>query len=78
MTDQGWSSASFRCGRCGHKFTVTTEAEYIDRRDAHEHAHALIDALGLSPEIFEEAAYVLTRMAAVLRATARGGEAAKE
>jgi hypothetical protein len=41
---QGWDRADFRCGRCGHTFTATTEDDYVTRRVAHTTAHDLLDA----------------------------------
>jgi hypothetical protein len=42
---QGWDQATFSCGRCGAKRTVTTEADYLKAVGAHHDAHAVWDRL---------------------------------
>jgi hypothetical protein len=44
VSDQGWTRADFRCGRCGEHITATTEAQYLLRVTAHHTAHDLLDA----------------------------------
>lgn len=44
-TGQAWDLAEFSCGRCGEKFTATTEAEYVEKYSGHQAAHALIDQM---------------------------------
>lgn len=44
MTELGWDSAEFRCGRCGHSFIATTEADYVIGQRSHQAAHSLLDA----------------------------------
>jgi hypothetical protein len=41
----GWDQATFRCGRCGAKYTVTTEEAYLQAVGVHTDAHALWDRL---------------------------------
>lgn len=40
--EQGWDQADFSCGRCPHRFTATTEAEYLLRLQLHRAAHDLV------------------------------------
>jgi hypothetical protein len=40
---QGWDQATFSCGRCGAKRTVTTEADYLQAIGVHHDAHILFD-----------------------------------
>ncbi|MFM9681661.1 hypothetical protein [Streptomyces brasiliscabiei] len=42
---QGWDQATFSCGRCGAKRTVTTEAAYLQVVGAHHDAHIVWDRL---------------------------------
>lgn len=42
---QGWDQATFSCGRCGAKRTVTTEADYLKAVGAHRDAHTVWDRL---------------------------------
>ncbi|MCX4598308.1 hypothetical protein OG819_55210 [Streptomyces sp. NBC_01549] len=44
-TEQGWDQATFSCGRCGAKRTVTTEADYLKAVGVHRDAHAVFDRL---------------------------------
>lgn len=41
----GWDQADFRCGRCGARHTVRTEANYLQAVGVHRHAHAVWDRL---------------------------------
>ncbi|MER5995868.1 hypothetical protein [Streptomyces viridosporus] len=41
----GWNQAVFRCGRCGTKYTVTSEEDYLEAVGAHRDAHAVWDRL---------------------------------
>lgn len=46
---QGWTTADYRCGTCGHTFTATTEDEYVILHATHLNAHALVSML--TPEL---------------------------
>lgn len=59
MTTQGWDRADFRCGRCGHTFTATTEAEYLRALPLHMAAHDIAAALLASPELRDQALKLL-------------------
>jgi hypothetical protein len=53
-TEQAWSRADFSCGRCGHRFTAETEADYVRAHSAHLVAHDVAAGLLASPEIRDE------------------------
>lgn len=42
---QGWESAEFSCGRCGARFTSTTEREHTARVQLHHSVHRVADTL---------------------------------
>ncbi|MGV9342880.1 hypothetical protein [Streptomyces sp. NPDC003688] len=44
-TSCGWDQAVFRCGRCGHQHTATTEDDYLKAVGVHSDAHAVWDRL---------------------------------
>jgi hypothetical protein len=46
---QAWDLAEHSCGRCGEKFTATTEADFVERYSGHQAAHALVDQM--TPEM---------------------------
>jgi len=41
----GWDQATYRCGRCGAAYTVTTEEAYLQAVGVHTDAHAVWDRL---------------------------------
>ncbi|MGW1620534.1 hypothetical protein [Streptomyces sp. NPDC002172] len=41
----GWDQATYRCGRCGASYTVTTEEAYLKVVGVHSDAHAVWDRL---------------------------------
>ena len=41
----GWDQATYRCGRCGAEYTVTTEEAYLQAVGVHTDAHAVWDRL---------------------------------
>ncbi|WP_333745960.1 hypothetical protein [Streptomyces sp. IBSBF 2950] len=41
----GWDQATYRCGRCGAAYTVTTEEAYLKAVGVHTDAHAVWDRL---------------------------------
>lgn len=41
----GWDQADFRCGRCGARHTVRTEADYLKAVGVHRDAHTVWDGL---------------------------------
>ncbi|GAA0897983.1 MULTISPECIES: hypothetical protein [Streptomyces violaceusniger group] len=41
----GWDQATYRCGRCGVKHTVTTEDAYLKTVGVHSDAHTVWDRL---------------------------------
>ncbi|WP_240512552.1 hypothetical protein [Streptomyces griseoruber] len=42
---RGWDQATYRCGRCGAAYTVTTEEAYLQAVGVHTDAHAVWDRL---------------------------------
>lgn len=64
MSTQAWTQADFSCGSCGHRFTATTEQEYLIRFSIHHSAHDLVARL--TPELRDEVRGLLS---------VKGGEA---
>jgi hypothetical protein len=44
-SSSGWDQATYRCGRCGAEYTVTTEEAYLEAVGVHTDAHAVWDRL---------------------------------
>jgi hypothetical protein len=61
VSAQGWDHADHRCGRCGHTFTATTQADFVTQYGTHDLAHALAEALAtLAPELLAQLARLLS------------------
>lgn len=51
---QAWDRADHSCGTCGHKFTATTEADYLTAWQTHAAAHDIAAALITVPRLRDQ------------------------
>ena len=62
---QGWDLATFRCGRCGYRFSTNSEADYVTRVADHTEAHDLVSMV--APALRDELTRLMPHLAAILR-----------
>jgi hypothetical protein len=63
LSGQGWDRADHSCGRCGHRFTATTEDEFTYLYSLHAAAHDIAAGLIALPALRHEVFRVLGLLA---------------
>lgn len=66
MTEQGWDSAEYRCGRCGYHFTATSQDEYARLFGEHRGNRCLAIIGRLTPDQIDYLANDLERIASAI------------
>lgn len=61
---QGWDLATYRCGRCGYRFSTNAEADYVARVADHSAAHSFAETL--PPPVQAELTRLLPHLSSIL------------